>query len=107
MSRPFSEPDVFSAIADSTRRAILLSLAEGEKPVNELARPFRMSLPAVSRHLKVLRTTGLVNQTKVGCSQVYRINPEALKPVARWIAQYERFWRARLDALDGELEERG
>jgi DNA-binding transcriptional ArsR family regulator len=106
MSRPFSQPDVFAAIADPTRRAILNSLVGGERSVSELAKPFDITLPAVSQHLKILRQTGLVTQTQSGRSRLYKLNPRALAPIVSWIEQYERFWRSKLKSLDRHLKER-
>jgi DNA-binding transcriptional ArsR family regulator len=105
MSRPFSEPDVFSAIADPTRRAILTSLLRGEKSVAELARPFDMSLPAVSQHLRVLRSTDLVIERRSGRQLIYRVNAKSLEPVAKWLCQYEKFWKSRLRSLKRHLDE--
>jgi DNA-binding transcriptional ArsR family regulator len=105
MSRPFSKPDVFAAVADPTRRAILSSLASGEKLVNELARPFDMTLPAVSQHLRILRESGLVTQKRCGRARLYKLNPEALRPIARWIQEYERFWKSKLKSLGKHLKE--
>jgi DNA-binding transcriptional ArsR family regulator len=97
--------NVFQAIADPTRRRILELLAESERPVKELAEPFRMSQPAISQHLKVLREAGLVSDRREGRHHHYRLNPEPLRDVADWVARYQRFWQRRLGALERYLEE--
>lgn len=98
-------PDVYRAISDPTRRQILDLLATSERPVGELAAPFAMSQPAISQHLRVLREAGLVAERRVGRQRRYRLNPEPLKEVATWVAQYERFWRDRFTALERYLDE--
>ncbi len=105
MSRPAASADIFQAIADSTRRAILDQLRDGEQPVKQLAEPFEMSMPAISQHLQVLCEAGLVTQRKVGRQRLYRLNPEALKEVSDWVNPYEQFWQTKLDALGEYLEE--
>ena len=105
MSRTTGSADVFAAIADPTRRAILDRLSEGEQPVKVLAKPYSMSLPAISQHLKVLSAVGLVTQRKVGRERLYRLNPEPLKEVSEWVNHYEQFWQEKLDALGDYLEE--
>jgi len=99
----------FAALADPTRRAILLRLADGEKSVGALARPFRISLPAVSRHLKVLEGAGLITRERDAQWRRCRLAPRGLRPAADWIERYRRFWEGRLDALAAylESEERG
>lgn len=97
---------VFGALADPTRRAILASLTEGEASVSELARPHSMSLPAVLKHLRVLERAGLVTQRKSGRVRHCRLAAEPLRDATDWLAQYRRFWEARLDALDRYLAER-
>ena len=97
--------DVFRAIADPTRRGILDGLLAGEASVGTLARAFDISLPAVSQHLRVLREVGLVTEERVGRERRYRIRPAPLREVVDWVAQYERFWEGRLDALGRYLEE--
>ncbi|MDJ0536945.1 MAG: metalloregulator ArsR/SmtB family transcription factor [Xenococcaceae cyanobacterium MO_207.B15] len=88
MSRTGSSADVFTAIADPTRRAILDQLSQGEQRVKQLAKPYSMSLPAISQHLKVLSEVGLVTQRKVGRERLYRLNPEPLKQVCDWVSQH-------------------
>ncbi|MFB2771314.1 ArsR/SmtB family transcription factor [Pelatocladus sp. BLCC-F211] len=105
MSRPAASADVFVAIADPTRRALLDLLRTGEQPVKQLAEPFAMSLPAISQHLQVLCEAGLVQMRKAGRQRLYRLNPEPLKQISDWIADYEQFWQEKLDALGNYLEE--
>ncbi|MGH7999292.1 MAG: ArsR/SmtB family transcription factor [Brasilonema sp.] len=104
MSRLTVSTDVFAAIADPTRRAILDQLRAGEQPVKQLAEPFAMSLPAISQHLQVLCEVGLVQMRKAGRQRLYRLNPEPLKQVSDWIAHYEQFWQEKLDTLEYYLE---
>jgi len=96
---------VFSALADPTRRAILARLSLGEASVNELAEPFEMSLPAVSKHLKVLQRAGLIERRRDAQFRPCRLNPEPLKQAADWIEQYAKFWNSQLDALARYLDE--
>ncbi|HVV22765.1 MAG TPA: metalloregulator ArsR/SmtB family transcription factor [Pseudonocardiaceae bacterium] len=96
--------DVYSAIADPTRRRILDLLAEDGRSVTELAQPFVMSRPAVSQHLRVLRDAGLVSEQKSGRQRIYRLEPAGLAEVDRWLAGYRRFWRTRLAALGDYLD---
>jgi DNA-binding transcriptional ArsR family regulator len=105
MSRPAASSDIFQAISDPTRRAILDQLRYGEQPVKQLAEPFDMSLPAISQHLQVLCGAGLVTQQRAGRQRLYRLNPEPLKQVSDWVAHYEQFWSKKLDALSEYLEE--
>ena len=95
----------FAALADPTRRAILARLSEGEASVNELAAPFAMSLPAVSKHLKVLEASGLISRSREAQSRPARLEPEAMKSLAEWIDQYRRFWDGSFDRLDTYLKE--
>ena len=95
----------FAALADPTRRAILARLALGESSVTELARPFEMSLPAVSKHLKVLAEVGLVRMRAAGRNRLYRLDAPALAPLQRWLATYEQLINARYDRLDDYLAE--
>jgi DNA-binding transcriptional ArsR family regulator len=94
----------FAALADPTRRAILARLALGETSVSELAEPFAMSLPAVSKHLKVLENAGLISRGREAQWRPARIEPEALKAVDGWLAQYRALWEARFDRLDAYLK---
>jgi DNA-binding transcriptional ArsR family regulator len=106
MSRSIASADIFQAIADPTRRAILDRLQHGEQPVKQLAEPFAMSLPAISQHLQILSAAGLVIQHRQGRQRIYRLNPVSLKLVSDWVIQYEQFWTAKLDALGEYLEEK-
>lgn len=105
MSRPAASADIFVAIADPTRRALLDRLRDGEQAVKQLAEPFEMSMPAISQHLQVLCEAGLVEVRKVGRQRLYRLNPEPLKEVSEWVNPYEQFWQEKLDALGKYLEE--
>ena len=95
----------FSALADPTRRAILVRLAEGEASVTELAAPFRISLPAVSRHLKVLERARLIERRRDAQYRRCSLRPAPLKSAADWIEQYARFWQNQLDALGRYLDQ--
>jgi DNA-binding transcriptional ArsR family regulator len=94
---------VFHALADPTRRAMLRSLAGGERNVSDLAAPFRMSFAASAKHVKVLENAGLVRRTVRGRSHVCRLNPAPLAAADKWLRYYERFWSERLDVLDALL----
>ena len=96
---------IFTALADPTRRAILARLAQGEATVTELAEPFALSLPGVSKHLKVLRRAGLVTQGRRAQWRPCRLEAEALKEVADWVAHVHRFWGESFDRLDEYLAE--
>ena len=93
----------FAALADPTRRAILARLASGERSVTELAEPFDMSLPAVSKHLGVLERAGLISRGRDAQWRPCRIEPAPIKEVADWTERYRRIWEARLDRLDEYL----
>ncbi|WP_291833750.1 helix-turn-helix transcriptional regulator [Brevundimonas sp.] len=94
----------FAALADPTRRAILARLTEGEASVNQLAEPFDMSLPAVSKHLKVLEKAGLISRGKEAQWRPARLEPMALKSVADWLEHYRRYWDASFNRLDAYLK---
>ena len=94
----------FAALADPTRRAILARLAEGEATVNELAEPFAMTLPAVSKHLKVLERAGLITRGRNAQWRPCTLDARPLRDAAEWMQQYQRFWEARLDRLDEHLK---
>jgi DNA-binding transcriptional ArsR family regulator len=96
---------VFGTLADPTRRAILARLAAGEASVTELAEPFRMSLPAISKHLKVLERAGLIVRSRSAQWRPCRLAPEPLKEAADWLDDYRHFWEASLDRLSEYLEE--
>ena len=95
----------FAALADPTRRAILARLALGETSVTELAKPFEMSLPAVSKHLKVLERAGLIVRGREAQRRPCRIEPAALKDVDDWLEHYRQLWQERLDRLEDYLRE--
>jgi DNA-binding transcriptional ArsR family regulator len=95
----------FAALADPTRRAILSQLAKGEASVTELAQPFEMSLPAISKHLKVLERAGLITRGREAQWRPCRLEAEPLKEAATWIEQYRQFWEQSLDRLDEYLQE--
>jgi DNA-binding transcriptional ArsR family regulator len=95
----------FAALADPTRRAILSRLAQGPATVTEIAEPFNISLPAISKHLRVLEEAGLLMRQKKGRTHYCQLSPQPLKEAAKWLALYERFWDSQLDALANFLEE--
>ena len=95
----------FSALADPTRRAILARLVLGETSVTELAEPFDMSLPAISKHLKVLERAGLIARSREAQWRPCRLEPAALKPVDEWLEAYRRLWEERFDRLDDYLHD--
>jgi DNA-binding transcriptional ArsR family regulator len=95
----------FAALADPTRRAILARLALGEASVTELGKPFEISLPAVSKHLKVLENAGLIERGRDAQWRPCRLAPGPLKDAAEWLEEYRRFWEESLDRLDDYLRE--
>ncbi len=95
----------FAALADPTRRAILARLAHGEATVGQLAAPFALSAPAISKHLRVLQQAGLVQQGRDRQYRPCRLTPEPLREAADWALQYRRLWEDRLDRLDAYLAE--
>jgi DNA-binding transcriptional ArsR family regulator len=97
--------DTLLALADPTRRAILRRLARGEARVTDLARPFAISLNAVSKHIRMLERAGLVSRRRAGREHILAFNPEPLEGAAAWIAEQRAFWTARLDALGALLED--
>src|SRR5262245_14050813 len=103
-STTYSLDLIFQALADPTRRAILKSVSRRERTVTELAKPFRMSLAAVSKHLKVLDRAKLIHRRKRGSFYYVRLNAEALMTAEEWIAHYQKFWEARLGSLSSMLE---
>lgn len=105
MVRPSASTDVFRALADPTRRAMLDLLRESDLPVLELAADFDMSLPAVSQHLKVLREAGLVTEERDGRQRVYSLQAAPLREAADWLSHYEEFWNARLKKLAKHLRD--
>jgi DNA-binding transcriptional ArsR family regulator len=96
---------VFAALADPTRRAILSRLAGGEASVNEIAAPFEISQPAVSRHLKVLEQAGLIERDVDKQRRPARLKAEPMAAAVRWLEEFRRFWSSSFDQLDGLLEE--
>ncbi len=95
---------IFSALADPTRRAILARLSEGERSVTELAEPFDMSLPAISKHLKVLERAGLVVRGREAQWRPVRLDATPMQEVSGWLEAYRRFWDQSLDRLDDYLQ---
>ncbi|HSH01023.1 MAG TPA: metalloregulator ArsR/SmtB family transcription factor [Anaerolineae bacterium] len=96
---------IFSALANTTRRAILARLAEGELTVNELAEPFNMSLPAISKHIKVLERAGLVQQGQKAQYRPCSIDVTPLKVVSNWTEQYRHIWEMRFDQMDAYINQ--
>src|SRR5881398_2582180 len=94
----------FAALADPTRRAILARLALGETSVTELAAPFEMSMPAISRHLKVLEHAGLISRARQAQRRPCRLAPEPMKQAAEWLDGYRRHWEVSFDRLDEYLQ---
>jgi DNA-binding transcriptional ArsR family regulator len=99
--------DVFHALADPTRRAMLRSLTEGQRNIGELAAPHRMSFAAASKHVRVLERAGLVRRQVEGRAHVCRIEPGPLAAAEEWLRYYEGFWSRKLDALDAALRADG
>jgi DNA-binding transcriptional ArsR family regulator len=95
----------FAALADPTRRAILARLAQGEATVNELAQPFAVSLPAISRHLKVLERAGLIERGREGQARPSRLRAEPLDDAVQWMQTRKRTWEGRMDRLDTHLRQ--
>jgi DNA-binding transcriptional ArsR family regulator len=97
--------NTLSALADPTRRAILARLAQGEATVTELAQPFDMTMPAVTKHLKVLERAGLITRSREAQTRPCRLAPGPLQEVANWVDEYRPYWEARFDRLDEYLRE--
>ena len=95
---------IFHALSDPTRRSILRDVAAEGKTVGQIARPFLMSLAAVSKHLKVLEAADLIARERRGSFYIVRLNAKSLRPAEQWLAFYERFWNRQLDALQTQLE---
>ncbi|HEU4878860.1 MAG TPA: metalloregulator ArsR/SmtB family transcription factor, partial [Gemmatimonadaceae bacterium] len=89
--------DVFLAVADPTRRAILDRLRRGPSPVNELASGFRVSRPAISKHLRILRSARLVREKREGRQRIYQLEPERIQEIAKWAEEYRRIWQSSAD----------
>lgn len=94
----------FSALADPTRRAILAHLAQGEATVKDLAKPFSISAPAITKHLKVLETAGLISRTRDAQFRPCRLEPKPLAEVASWVDEYKQIWEQRFDRLEAYLQ---
>jgi DNA-binding transcriptional ArsR family regulator len=94
---------IFSALADPTRRAILARLADGPATVNEIAEPFDMTLPAVSKHLKVLERAGLISRGREAQWRPCKLEAEPLREATEWMSHYRRFWEGSFDKLDAHL----
>jgi DNA-binding transcriptional ArsR family regulator len=105
MARAATTTDVFNAIAEPQRRAILDALAGGERSVGELVDALGLSQPQASKHLRVLREVGAVQARVEGRQRLYRVNGPALRPVHDWIRDYEQLWSDRFDALDDVLDD--
>jgi DNA-binding transcriptional ArsR family regulator len=95
---------IFHALSDATRRSILRDIALREKTVGEIAKPYPVSLAAVSKHLKVLEAAELIEREKRGSFQMVRLNAKTLRSAEQWLAYYEKFWSSQLDALQTYLE---
>jgi DNA-binding transcriptional ArsR family regulator len=95
----------FAALANTTRRAILARLVEGEATVNELAEPFNMSLPAISQHIKVLERAGLITQGQKAQYRPCTLDPTPLKEISNWTEQYRHIWEARFDQLEAYINQ--
>jgi DNA-binding transcriptional ArsR family regulator len=105
MMRPDHLSATFGALADPTRRAILARLAKGEATVTELAKPFEISQPAISKHLKVLERAGLISHSREAQSRPCRLEARRLKEATDWMNRYRAFWESSFDRLDGLLQE--
>ncbi len=105
MAPPSTTSDVFSAVAEPQRRAIVALLAQGERSVNELAEALQVRQPQASKHLRVLREVGLVSVRGAGQQRLYRLNGAALKPIHDWVSLYEQYWNEQLDRLGEYLRE--
>ncbi len=100
----YSAEAAFSALADPTRRAVLDLLRQGSQPAGRIAREFPISRPAISRHLRLLRRAHLVQEQRQGRNRFYRLNPQPLQAVDRWLEQYRSFWQANLAGLKAFVE---
>lgn len=105
MARAATTSDVFNAIAEPQRRAILVLLRTGERPVNELADELGMTQPGASKHLRVLREVGLVRDRQEGKQRLYAIDARGLRPVHEWVGGFEQFWNESFDRLDAYVQE--
>jgi len=107
VSHKSDERDVFQALADPTRRAILTLLQQGSQPVGSIARGFPISRPAISRHLRILREAELVSEIKVGRNRLYELNAAPLRSVDDWLAHYRHLWQHQLRNLKRYVEQKG
>jgi DNA-binding transcriptional ArsR family regulator len=107
MNKETVSQEVFYAIADPIRRAILQELIDGGKSVNEIAEPFPVSRPAISKHLRILLESNLVTEHKAGRQHIYNLNPESLRSVDGWLQHYRRFWTTNLTNLKNHIEHKG
>jgi DNA-binding transcriptional ArsR family regulator len=105
VARAATTSDVFNAIAEPQRRAILVLLRAGERPVTELAQELGLTQPGASKHLRVLREVGLVQDRKAGKQRLYGIDARGLRPVHEWAGGFERFWNESLDRLDAYVQD--
>ncbi|HEU4999227.1 MAG TPA: metalloregulator ArsR/SmtB family transcription factor [Lapillicoccus sp.] len=105
MARAATTSDAFNAIAEPQRRAILVLLRGGERPVTELARDLGMQQPQASKHLRVLRDVGLVQVREAGRQRLYGLDAGGLRPVHEWVGGFERFWNETFDRLDDYVQE--
>ena len=105
MARAATTSDVFNAIAEPQRREILVLLRAGERPVTELARELGLTMPGTSKHLRVLREVGLVQDRKAGKQRVYGLDARGLRPVYEWTGGFERFWNESFDRLDEYVQD--
>jgi len=105
MARAATTSDAFNAVAEPRRRQILDLLSLGERPVNDIVEEMRLDQPLVSRHLRVLREVGAVQVRERGRQRLYRLNAEALRPIADWLAGFEQMWSERFEALDEVLDD--
>jgi DNA-binding transcriptional ArsR family regulator len=105
MARAATTTDVFNAVAEPRRRAIVDALAGGERPVSALVRELRLAQPQVSKHLRVLREVGVVEVREAGRQRLYRLDARALKPIHDWVVGYEQLWNQRFEQLDAVLDE--
>ncbi|MFN7922834.1 MAG: metalloregulator ArsR/SmtB family transcription factor [Bryobacteraceae bacterium] len=104
--RPVQETDIFHAIAHPARRAILVTLRDGERAATELAEPFAMSQPAISQHLRILEEAELVSARREGRQRIYRLEPEPLRDVVSWVDEFAAYFGRRLDALGEYLDKK-
>jgi DNA-binding transcriptional ArsR family regulator len=105
MARAATTTDAFNALAEPRRRQIVEALAGGERPVNDLVREVGLAQPQISKHLRVLRETGVVHVREQGRQRVYRLNGHALKPIHDWVKGYELMWSDRFEQLDAVLDD--